>query len=143
MIYFDASYLVRLYYNDRGYEEVRHLASTDSLACAQHGQAEVIAALHRKYREGSLTLTVYQSVLQQFAEDIHADAFRWLLLSPSVLDRIRVDFETLPRRNFLRASDALHLAIASENGFRQLYSNDKNLLAAAPHFGIRGVNVLD
>jgi len=90
-----------------------------------------------------LTLTVYQSVLQQFAEDIHADAFRWLPLSPSVLDRIRVDFETLPRRNFLRASDALHLAIASENGFRQLYSNDKNLLAAAPHFGIRGVNVLD
>ena len=103
--------------------------ATDSLACAQHGQAEVIAALHRKYREGSLTLTAYQLVLQQFAEDIHADAFRWLPLSPTVLDRIRLDFETLPRRNFLRASDALHLAIASENGFRQLYSNDKNLLS--------------
>jgi len=93
MIYFDASYLVRLYYNDRGYEEVRHLASTDSLACAQHGQAEVIAAFHRKYREGSLTLTAYQSVLQQFTEDIHADAFRWLPLSPTILDRIRLDFD--------------------------------------------------
>ncbi|HEY2680903.1 MAG TPA: type II toxin-antitoxin system VapC family toxin [Candidatus Udaeobacter sp.] len=143
MIYFDASYLVRLYYNDDGYEEVRHLASTDSLACAQHGRAEVIAAFHRKYREGSLTLTVYQSVLQQFTEDIHADAFRWLPLSPTILDRVQLHFQTLSRKNFLRASDALHLAIARENGFRQLYSNDKNLLAAASHFGVRGVNVID
>ena len=68
MIYFDASYLVRLYYSDRGFEEVRHLASTDNLACAQHGQAEVIAAFYRKYREGSLTFTVYRSVLRQFAD---------------------------------------------------------------------------
>jgi predicted nucleic acid-binding protein len=82
-------------------------------------------------------------VLQQFADDIRADAVRWLPLSPAILDRVRVDFETLPTRNFLRASDALHLAIASENGFRQLYSNDRNLLAAASHFGVRGVNVID
>ena len=143
MIYFDASYLLRLYYNDRGYEEVRNLASTDTLACAQHGQAEVIAAFHRKYREGSLTSTAYRLVLQQFTEDIHADAFRWLPLSPAILDRIGLDFETLSRRNFLRASDALHLAIASENGFKQVYSNDKNLLAAASHFRVRGVNVID
>jgi len=143
MIYFDASYLVRLYYNDRGYEEVRHLASTDSLVCAQHGQAEVIAALHRKHREASLTFAVYRVVLQQFADDIRVGAFRWLPLSPAILDRVRVNFETLPTRNFLRASDALHLTIASENGFRQLYSNDRNLLAAAPHFGVRGVNVID
>jgi len=82
-------------------------------------------------------------VLQQFVEDIRRDAFRWLPLSPAVLDRVRAEFETLHRRNFLRASDALHLAIARENGFRQLYSNDKNLLAAASHFGLRGVDVLD
>ena len=142
MIYFDASYLVRLYYSDRGFEEVRHLATTDNLACAQHGQAEVIAAFHRKYREGSLSGTVYRSVLQQFADDIGADAFRWLPLSPAILERVRVKFETLPVKNFLRASDALHLAIASENGFRQLYSNDRNLLTAASHFGLRGVNVI-
>jgi predicted nucleic acid-binding protein len=143
MIYFDASYLVRLYYEDFGFQAVRQLATVGTIACAQHGQAEVIAALHRKYREGSLTPTAFRLVLQQFADEIRADAFRWLPLSPAMLDRMRVDFGTLPKRNFLRASDALHLAIASENGFREVYSNDKNLLAAAPHFGIRGVNVLD
>jgi predicted nucleic acid-binding protein len=143
MIYFDASYLVRLYYTDRGFEEVRHLASTDNLACAQHGQAEVIAAFHRKCREGSLTFTLYRLVVQQFADDIRADAFKWLPLSPAILECVRVKFEKLPTKNFLRASDALHLAIASENGFRQVYSNDRNLLAAAPHFGVRGVNVIN
>jgi predicted nucleic acid-binding protein len=143
MIYFDASYLVRLYYSDRGFEEVRHLASTDSLACAQHGQAEVIAAFHRKYREGSLTSTLYRLVLKQFADDIRADAFTWLPLSPAILERVRVKFESLPIGNFLRASDSLHLAIASQSGFRQLYSNDKNLLEAAAHFGLRGLNVIN
>ncbi|HEY4272762.1 MAG TPA: type II toxin-antitoxin system VapC family toxin [Candidatus Udaeobacter sp.] len=143
MIYFDASYLVRLYYEDFGFQAVRQLAATDTIACAQHGQAEVIAAFHRKYREGGLTFTAYQLVLQQFADETRADAFRWLPLSPAILNRIRGDFETVPTSNFLRASDALHLAIASDNGFREVYSNDKNLLAAAPHFGVRGVNLLD
>jgi predicted nucleic acid-binding protein len=143
MIYFDSSYLVRLYYEDSGFQVIRDLAMTDTIACAQHGQAEVIAAFHRKYREGSLTFAAYRLVLQQFADEIRADAFRWLTLSQAILERLGIDFEGLPKRNFLRASDAVHLAIARDNGFRQIYSNDKNLLATAPHFGVRGVDVLD
>ena len=142
MIYFDASYLVRLYYKDKGFEAVRHLATTETIACAQHGQAEVVAALHRKYREGSLTSQAYQVVLQEFAAEIGAGAFTWFPLSQTILDRVRADFEALPAEIFLRASDAIHLASASENGFRFVYSNDSNLLAAAPQFGLGGVNVI-
>ena len=64
-------------------------------------------------------------------------------VSRAILGRVRAKFETLPVRDFLRASDAIHLAIAIENGFRQLYSNDRNLLAADPHFRVRGVNVIN
>jgi len=142
MIYLDASYLVRLYYNDPGFEVVRNLAMTATVACAQHGRAEVIAAFHRKYREGNLTINAFRIVLREFAHEIEASAVRWLPLSQAVLDRIQGDFEMLPRTKFLRASDAVHLVTAAENGFREIYSNDTNLLAAASHFGLRGVNVI-
>jgi len=51
-------------------------------------------------------------------------------------------FASAPSTTYLRAADALYLATAAEHGFTEIYSNDKHLLAAAPLFGLVGVNAI-
>lgn len=58
------------------------------------------------------------------------------------MDRLQKVFATLPATIFLRAADAMHLACASCNELPEIYSNDARLLEAAPHFGLRGVNLI-
>jgi predicted nucleic acid-binding protein len=142
MIYFDTSYVVRLYFEDPGWEKVRALAATDQLACCIHGRAETVAAFHRKFREGALNSGDLRTLLRQFDKECEVGAFRWLPLSEAVISRLAQVYALLPATLVLRAADALHLACASENGLKQVYSNDARLLASTSHFGLAGVNVI-
>lgn len=140
MIYLDTSYLVRLYFEDEGFTVVRELAAADQIACAVHGQAEILSAFHRKFRENLLTPKAYHARLDQFEADRGIGAFHWLSAGPEVLERIRTVYAGLPRTVYLRGPDALHLATAAANGFKAVYSHDSHLLAAAPHFKLKGLN---
>jgi len=142
LIYLDSTYLVRLYFEEPGYEQVRRLAASDAVACAQHGRAEVISAFHRKLRERAITAALYQSALEQFFDEVRGGAFRWLPLSDVVFERIESVYAKLPATTFLRAADALHLSAAAENGFQEICSNDAKVLVAARHFGLTGVDVI-
>lgn len=142
MIYLDTSYIVRLYLEDRGWERVRELAATELVACSLHGRMEAISTLHRKLREGVFTTIQYHQVLEQFEFDCEQGAFRWLSISNAVVARLSRGYKALPKTVFLSSADALHLSCAAENGFKEIYSNDQRLLAAAAHFGVTGVNVI-
>ena len=142
MIYFDTSYLVRLYYHDPGADRVRALAATDHVACAVLGQAEMMAAFHRKLREGAIKPAAYSALVDQVETHIEAGAFQWLVQDGEIVSRIRQVYRNLPATAFLRGADAIHLGTAAEAGFRIVYSNDAHLLAAARHFGIEGRNAI-
>lgn len=142
MMYFDSSYVVRLYFEDPGWEKVRELAATDHVACCLSGRAEALAAFHRKLREGIINQRDLRTLIEQFGMECDRGAFQWLPFSHVVVSELHKTYATLPRSVQLRAGDAVHLACAAENRFAEIYSNDPNLLAAAPQFGLRGQNVI-
>lgn len=141
--FFDTCYLVRLYLEDHGFEAVRHLAGQASVvAAAWHAQAEVATAFHRAYRERGIPDEAYSGLLAQFATDRNAGLFAWQPLNEAVLGRLEKVLRSAPKHVYLRTADALHLACAAEHGFTEAYSNDRHFLAAAPLFGIRGIDVV-
>jgi predicted nucleic acid-binding protein len=142
MVYFDTSYLVRLYIKDPGAEAVRKLAATTKIACSFHGEIETIAALHRAYREAPLTRAAYIELLDQFHDDSEAGSFTWLVTDKDLRPKLEEVYRNASSKFFLRAADALHLACARQNGFKEVYSHDKRMLAAAPAFGLTARNVI-
>jgi predicted nucleic acid-binding protein len=141
LIYFDTTYIGRLYFQDSGWDKVRELAKTDKIACAAHGRAEALGIFHRKLREQAITADQLKPLIKEFQNDCEQGAFNWLPLSASIFDRVAAVYLNLPATMPLRAADALHLACAAEHGFKHICSNDARLLKAASYFDLSAVNV--
>jgi predicted nucleic acid-binding protein len=142
MIYLDASYIVKCYLREVGTLEVMALVQS-SVGCssAAHARTEVWSGIRRRICDRSLLLLKARNVWRQFEQDEASGVWHWLSLSGNVIKRACNVFEKLPSDVFLRSGDALHLACAAENRFTEVYSGDRVLLAAASHFGLRGVSV--
>lgn len=78
----------------------------------------------------------------QFRDDQENGLLAFLPFTDPVMIRLESVIARAPANTFLRAADALHLACAAEHGFTEIYSNDRHLLAAAPLFGLRGIDVM-
>ena len=141
--YYDATYLFKLQCIEAGSSQVKaHASGIAVISCAVHGRAEFVSACHRKVREGHATPQHLRSMLDQFHLDCQKGAISLLPLSERMFERVERAYLTSLGVQPLRAADALHLACAAEHGFREVYSNDRHFLAAAPHFGLKGINVI-
>jgi predicted nucleic acid-binding protein len=142
-MYFDTAYLAKLYILEPDSMLVRELAGdTEQVVCSGHGRVELAFIFHRKFRESVLEAVELAALMEQVERDTAGGFLRWLRNDMSQLESAARAALDLPQDCFLRAADALHLACARDHGFKTVYSNDKNLLAAARHFGVRGRNVI-
>jgi len=143
MIYFDSSYLIKCYLAEPGHQQVRQLAQQQpAVACSMLGKTECRAAVHRHLREGKLSAPQAQLVHQVMDQDDAAKLWTWLPLTDALIADANAEFKKLPPTVFLRSADALHLVSARSQGLKEIYSNDRHLLAAAAQFGLIGKNVI-
>lgn len=143
MIYLDSSYLVRLYLRQPGSDEVvAWISGQGDIVCCLHGRLEVVSALKRQQREGHIAARGMRAALREMAADESSTLLQWLPVTRELVDSACARMAALPPTVFLRAADAQHLACAREAGLKEIHSHDRHLLAAAPHFGLRGVDVI-
>ena len=142
MIYFDSCYLAKLYLMEPDSERVRARAeASDGLACCATGRGEVVAVFHRHFREKRLTQREFRQLAAQVEVDLDAGLWTALPVTSSLIDAQAHRIATLPPNVFLRAADALHLECAAAAGLHEVYSSDRHLVAAAPHFGLRALTL--
>jgi predicted nucleic acid-binding protein len=143
VVYLDTCYILKCYLTEPGSEEVREFTeAADGLASCVLARAEFAAAVHGHVRERKLTRAQAAEVTQRFRDDERQGYWVWHGLTERLLDDVARGFEWLPPATYLRTADAIHLCCARAENYREIHSNDWHLLAAAPHFGLKGVDVV-
>ena len=143
MIYLDSCYILKCYLTEHGSEEVRDLTqSAEGLASCAIARVEFSAAVHRHQREGKLSVKDAENVFDSFKADEEAGLWQWYGVTLTLLDDVFTSYQSLDTSVFVRTNDAIHLACARQQGFKQIYSNDHRLLGAASAFSLTGINVV-
>jgi predicted nucleic acid-binding protein len=114
-VYLDTPYIAKFCFNEPESPRVRKLVrEADAIYSSLWSLAEFHAVIHRRIREGASSPSGALDLASRFSA---------------------------PRDIFLRTADAVHLATASEIGEREVWTNDRHMLAAASYFGVTGRSV--
>ena len=142
MSYLDSGYIAKFYVDEPDSPSVRRLTEAlGEVHCAALGRAEVAAAIHRKLREGAFGEAAFRGVIAQFEDDCSRGLWMWIPVTAAALTATVAVIRRVPKSVFLRAADAIHLACARESGFTEVYTGDRHMTVAAPHFRVRAVAV--
>jgi predicted nucleic acid-binding protein len=138
MLYFDAAFIAKFYLQEPESEAVRALTEdSPGVVSLVIGRLETELVFSRKLREGALTSSGHEALIAQFQIDCEDGLWSWLPVTDELVDAAQKATRVLPSSTFVRSLDALHLTCASWHGYERIYSNDKNLMRAAPHFGLQ------
>jgi predicted nucleic acid-binding protein len=144
MIYLDSALLAKVYLTEPGSAATREFIQErgETVTSSIWARMETVSTFHRKLREREVDYGSFRALHQQFRDDIDSGKIQFQALTEEIVEQVAETFLRLPATTFLRAGDAIHLATAAEAGFKEIYSNDKHLLAAAPLFKLKGINPL-
>jgi predicted nucleic acid-binding protein len=143
VIYFDSAYLLKCYLPEPHAQLVRDLlVQHQTAASCVFARMEFASGIRRAVRESKITDADAVLIFSAMRQDDGFGLWTWLPLTPHIIEQVVQAFETLPDSVNVRTGDAVHLVCAREGGFSEIYSNDQHLLAAAPHFGLVGKNVI-
>lgn len=125
-IFFDSSAFAKRYIDEPGSDSVEAICQkATELALSAICMPEIISAMNRRIREGSISQTQYRQIKTCLATEI-ADVTIINLLPEVVADAILV-----LENNTVRAMDALHVACALQwNADLFVSSNNRQLNAA-------------
>ena len=127
----DSSAFAKRFIEEEGSAKIEGLCSrATELGLSALCVPEIVSALNRRRREGSLTAAQYRQAKQRLIEDVSdADIIQ---LTPAVIATSIEILESAP----LRGMDALHIACAIEWGAELFVSSDKAQLTAAKKAGL-------
>ncbi|HXP83902.1 MAG TPA: type II toxin-antitoxin system VapC family toxin [Bryobacteraceae bacterium] len=141
-LYLDTTYIAKFYFNEPESPRVRELVrKAGPIHSSLWALAEFHAVLHRRMREGAASPGDARDLALRFSK--HASDGLWNLVPvhEALLRRTGALMISAPRDLFLRTADAVHLVTAHELGEREVWTNDRHMLAAAAYFGLAGRSV--
>lgn len=136
MLYFDTSFLVPLFLEERTSNQVEHFLkgqSKDELAISHWTRLEFSSFLVRDVRMGDLDRNSALEIDAEF--DAIVDQ-TFTTVAPAIEDFELARAFVRRYETRLRSGDALHLAIASNRKMRAIYSFDRGLLRAGQILGL-------
>ena len=138
-MYLDTSYIAKFYFNEPESLRVRDLVRhADIVRSSLWGWAELHAVIHRHLREGSVSPAEASNLASRFSEHVQDGLWNLIPVTESLLRRTSALMVAAPRDLFIRTADAVHLVTAHDIGEREVWTNDRHMLAVASYFGLVG-----
>lgn len=141
-MYFDTSYIAKFYLDEPESDLIRELVlAADIISSSVMAIAEFHSVLHRKLREDAITVAAAKEIAFRFAQHEEAGLWNFVAITEPLLRRTAALLVSAPPQLLIRTADAVHLMTARELGDREIWGNDRHMLAAAPYFGLVGRSV--